>query len=409
MPAPARVSVNRTRLQGGSSERVAHALLSGSIVGCLVRASERWRGWSAVLLGLLFGASAGIAPAAPWKFLVFGDSRGTDANNQINTNTLAELARATVAEKPAFVLFPGDLVASGTQAAFEQWTNLMAPVYQAGIRVYPVMGNHDAADVPGFIHVFGASVPSNGPAGEIARTYSFVYSNALFLALDVYVTDHTLRVNQDWVDAVLGTNRQQHVFAMSHVPAFKVLHTDCLDDYAPERNRFWTSLTNAHCRMYLCGHDHFFDHLRVDDSGGQTNNDVHQFIVGTAGAPLAADGLYDGLNAPWTPTRVYHEEQYGYLSVQVDGDNVSSTWYHRVRKNTYRATTDTLAYTVPAPVPVLNFTYSSPRLTLTWSGTALLQAAPSLQGPFTNVTAATSPYVLTNVIQPRAFYRLVQP
>ncbi len=358
---------------------------------------------------MLLGAHAGTVPAAPWKFLVVGDSRGTDANNQINTTILTELAKATVAEKPAFILVPGDLVASGTQTAFEQWTNLMAPVYQAGIRVYPVIGNHDAADVPGFLRVFGATLPTNGPAGEIARTYSFVYSNALFLALDVYVTNHTLRVNQNWVDAVLATNHQRHVFAMSHVPAFKVLHADCLDDYAPERNRFWMSLSNAQCRMYFCGHDHFFDHMRLDDGDGRTNNDVHQFIVGTGGAPLAADGVYDGVNATWTPARVFHEQQYGYLSVQVDGDNVSSTWYHRIRANTYRATAERLAYTAPASVPTLNITYSSRRLTLTWSGTALLQAAGSPSGPFTNVSAATSPYVVTNLTQRATFYRLVQP
>jgi hypothetical protein len=160
--------------------------------------------------------------------------------------------------------------------------------------------------------------------------------------------------------------------------------------------------------MYFCGHDHFFDHMRLEDGDGRTNNDVHQFIVGTGGAPLVGDGVYDGVNTPWTPARIFHEPQYGYLSVQIDGDNVSSTWYHRVRPNTYRATTERLAYSMLAPPPALSFTYASRRLTLTWSGTALLQAAGSPNGPFTNVSAATSPYVVTNLTQRAIFYRLGQ-
>ncbi|HWI55725.1 MAG TPA: hypothetical protein VNZ22_00760, partial [Bacillota bacterium] len=196
---------------------------------------------------------------------------------------------------------------------------------------------------------------------------------------------------------------------MSHVPAFKVAHPDCLDDYAPERNAFWNSLSNAHCRMYFCGHDHFFDHMRVDDQDGNTNNDVHQVIVGTAGAPLAADGAYDGNNGSWKPSRVFHEAQYGYLSVQVDGDTVRSTWYHRTRKATYTATSEQINYSLTPVVPPLTFTYSRSRLTFTWSGSSVLQTAPSLTGTFTNVPSATSPYVITNLSQANRFYRLVAP
>ncbi len=124
---------------------------------------------TSLILALLLLAGAAHAQSQKWQFLVYGDSRGTNSTSaQINTNALAELVRATTntSPKPAFVLVPGDLVNSGTLSAFQSWTNIMAPVYAAGIGVYPIMGNHDIASVSAYTSVFGASIPDNGPASE---------------------------------------------------------------------------------------------------------------------------------------------------------------------------------------------------------------------------------------------------
>lgn len=267
-----------------------------------------------------------------------GDSRGTNSSNQINTNILAELARATTNEKPAFVLVPGDLVYSGSSAAFKTWTNAMGPVYQAGIPIYPVIGNHDLGDTNAYVQTFGAAIPDNGPAGEINRTYSIMYSNALILALDNYVSSG--RVNQAWVNSVLASNYMPHVFAFGHMPAFKLNHADTLDDFPADRNAFWSSLSNAKVRAYFCGHDHFYDHVRLDDGDGNSTNDLHQYIVGTAGAPLTTDGTYNGNNGSWSPARVLHEQQYGYLVVDIDQLDVAMTWKHRIAANTFVASAD---------------------------------------------------------------------
>jgi hypothetical protein len=196
---------------------------------------------------------------------------------------------------------------------------------------------------------------------------------------------------------------------MSHVPAFKIQHTDCLDDYAAERDLFWNSLSEAHCRMYFCGHDHFYDHTRLDDGDGNPDNDVHQFVVGTAGAPLVADGAYDGANGVWKPTRIFHEAQYGYLSVQIDGATVKSTWYHRTGTKTYTATSEGLGYLANPPAPVILVSSSGGRLALSWSGAGALQASKSITGGYTNVPGATSPYVITNFASPSLFYRVAAP
>jgi len=342
--------------------------------------------------------SATFAQSQKWKFMVYGDTRGTSTTDQINTPILTELARATTNEKPAFVLVPGDLVNSGTLSAFQAWTNIMAPVYQAGIAVYPVIGNHDSADVNAYKAVFGPGIPNNGPAAEIDRTYFITYSNALVLNLDDYVTAG--RANQAWINAVLATNTRPHIFAQGHMPAFKANHTDCLDDYQANRNTFWNGLSNVNCRIYFCGHDHFYNHARINDGDGKPENDVHQMIVGCGGAPYYTSYAYDGVNSPYTPTLVYQEMQnYGYEIIEIDGNRVTATFYHRTGANSYAATTDVFSYALPLPTILVSNSVNG--LTLTWptprGGT--LQSAP-------DVTGAGSPYVITNFSDGQQFYRV---
>jgi hypothetical protein len=355
------------------------------------------------LLTLVLLGGAAHAQSQKWKFLVYGDTRGASASIPINTNILAELAQATTntTPKPAFVLVPGDLVYSGNLADFRGWTNIMAPVYQAGIEVFPVLGNHDIADVPGWTTVFGPNIPDNGPAGEINRTYYVIRSNVLVANMDNYVVDG--RCNTTWLTDVLRTNDYLHAFVMGHEPAFKANHTDCLDDYPAARDVFWNILSNAACRVYFCGHDHFYDHLRANDQDGDPSNDIHQMIVGSGGAPFHTTFAYDGVNSIWTPTPVHHAMTNGYVAVEIDGPVATLTWYRRTTPNNYVATSDVFSYSL---APVIAYSYSNGTLTLTWSGGGRLQSASGPSGEWTTLANGTSPYVVTNPSGSGTFYRV---
>jgi hypothetical protein len=357
---------------------------------------------------LLLSASGTLsAQEATWKFIVFGDTISFDGSD-INSNMVVEMAAEVARQRPAFVLFGGDFSASGSEAALQRWTNLMSPVFQAGINIFPVIGNHDDI-TPTFRDIFGGIVPANGPAGELGSTYALGYSNALVLVLNEFAPTNAFRVNQAWIDSVLATNTQPHIFAMGHMPAFRLYHQDCLDAYPAERDAFWHSLSNAHCRIYFCGHDHFYDHARIDDGDGNPQNDLHQIIAGTGGAPLYVDGSYSGTNSVWTPNRIFHERQYGYVLVEVGAASVTTTWCHRTAPNTFTPTTETFSYSL-RPLPFLRHVYEAGKLTLSWSGTAALQAAPQPTGPFTNMLGgAQSPVVVTNTTTDRVFYRLLLP
>jgi hypothetical protein len=260
------------------------------------------------------------------------------------------------------VLFPGDLVtgyASNGPAGFESelrnWVQIMKPVYNAGIGVYVSRGNHEVMDVWGYtirpdvdpddnhatrwLNVFGDELypeqmlPDNGPPAEKYMTYAVTHKNAFIVSLDLYAgINHytTHAVNQKWLDAQLAGNTKPHVFVAAHEAAFRALHTDCLDNRLDERDAFWASIVNAGGRTYFTGHDHFYDHARVDDGDGDPDNDVHQYIIATAGAPpYTWSPPYTGDNGFYNVEQLYHAANYGYVLVEVDDLNVTITWIQR--------------------------------------------------------------------------------
>jgi len=343
---------------------------------------------SILALWIGLAVTATVSAAEPWRFIMTCDSRGNYITG-INAPILSELADEILSRDVDFVLFAGDLV-YGARVGPEQfgaqlwdWVRVMEPVYDAGIPVYVCRGNHEVGDMwdaapdepPDpldncafrWLNVFGNDdypelmLPDNGPAPEKYMSYSVRHKNVLVVALDQYAgTRHHLAhdLNQSWLDSQLETNTRPHVFVFGHEPAFRALHWDCLDYHPARRDTFWRSLQLAGGRAYFCGHDHFYDHARVDDGDGNPDNDIHQFIVGGAGAyPYAWTPPYDGNNSDFSVSQVSHAERYGYLLIEVAGLDVTVTWMERqgsdvLQPGVYEAN-DVWTYTVtPGPVVV---------------------------------------------------------
>jgi len=161
------------------------------------------------------------AAESPWQFIIVGDSRSSSHSdgNGVNISILTEIANEIVRHDVDFVLFPGDLVNGGVNQAtleiqLQTWRDVMQPVYDANIAMYPVRGNHELGSPSGttaWNNVFGGSylLPQNGPSGELNLTYSVTHKNVFVIALDQYVTSH--RVNQSWVDSQLAANTKPHI------------------------------------------------------------------------------------------------------------------------------------------------------------------------------------------------------
>jgi predicted phosphodiesterase len=280
-----------------------------------------------------------------WKFMVTCDSRGYATG--VNEYIMTEMVNQAIEQEVDLVLFPGDLVGGilpYSQGPFLDqlinWRNVVQPAVDAGIKIYSVRGNHDhdpddSVAIWKEVIVDAYDLPDNGPDDEKYLTYSVKHKNALLVCFDQYVHSH--RNNQSWFDEQLAANKNVHIFAVGHEPAFKAMHSSCMDDYFEERDAFWQSLEDAGARVYFCGHDHFYDHAVVDGDG-DPNNDIHQYIVGTAGAPLYSWTInYDGDNSGYTVENIYHAKAYGYVLVEVQGLKVTLTWMQRTGTNVYAA------------------------------------------------------------------------
>ena len=349
--------------------------------------------------------------AETWKFVIAGDSRGSSSSLEVSP-IVADMAPAIANDSPELVLYTGDLVHGypATQAAFQEWKAAMAPVYDAGILVYPVRGNHDKGT--GWIEEFGADIPDDGPAGEINFTYSFTHRNALFIGLDQYIVQS--RVNQAWLDGVLAGNTMPHVFTFGHEMAFKVaFHRDNLDNYPTPRDVFWRSLLDVGSRVYFCGHDHYYDHTRVGDGDGDPDDDIHQYIVGSGGAPLyAGNPVYDGANGSWIPTNVHHELEYGYVLAEVDGADVTLTWKHRVAPGVYQAaevlTYNALpAHTASHPAPADGSVLVAVDTNLSWRAAAIAVSHNVYLG--TNETAVSQASASSPQFRPNQVFQVFDP
>ena len=90
----------------------------------------------------------------------------------------------------------------------------------------------------------------------------------------------------------------------------------------------------------------------MDDGDGNPANDLHQLVLGAGGAPpMTKLPDYPGTNDLWTPIPIFHDVDYAYGLVNVDGANVTVTIKHRIGPNNFQANGDVFAYASPrAPV-----------------------------------------------------------
>lgn len=310
------------------------------------------------LAGLIMLAPA-AAMASPWKFIVTGDGRSgknrPEDKNGVNVMIMAELAKAIVDEKPKFLLFSGDLVAGPKtdeemESQVSTWLDAMKPVYDAGIKVYAIRGNHEM-HVPHpeavwrkkFVGPY--AMPENGPKGEEGMTFTATYENVRIIGLDEFQGDEA-KINQPWLDSVLKANTSEHIFTFAHKMAFRSgNHDDGMEVNAEARDTFVKSLVSGGEKVMFFGHDHLYDHLTASLSA-EPDKSIHQFVLGTAGAPLVHGKDNPGNNSIWTVKRIQHiEDKYGYAVVEIDGHNVSITFKARTAPGVYE-TADTYSYSV---------------------------------------------------------------
>lgn len=290
------------------------------------------------------------------RFMIVGDTHHYSPSANFKESILYEITLAAIDEKVDFVFFTGDLILrdypedNNIDSLLFDWKFVLDTLYANGIKVYACRGNNDVYSEETWKILFSGkyTLPDNGPEDEKYYTYSFEYDDFLFLSLDQY-TEYN-KINQEWLEEKLKYNKKPFVFAASHEPAFKVFHTG-LSAYPDERNNFWQSLADNNGKIYFCGHDHFYDHSVMLDGDNISDNDVHQIIVGTGGGGFHPESDYNGDNGSWEPTKIFHENSFGYVLVEVDNKSIKTIWKHRVDQFSFADSGDSYNYLVTSIDP----------------------------------------------------------
>ena len=138
--------------------------------------------------------------STPFTFIYFGDTHRSPHWGEL-INTAFERHPET-----AFYTIAGDLVSTGLyRDDWDQFFEYAGQVF-AHKPLMPTLGNHDDQDGLGAMMYFDLfALPQNGPVDmEKERTYSFEYSNALFLILDV-TSNYEKQVS--WIDLQLSATK----------------------------------------------------------------------------------------------------------------------------------------------------------------------------------------------------------
>jgi hypothetical protein len=300
--------------------------------------------------------------ASTLRIVVAGDGRADspprpEDKNGLNDLMNHEIARAVLREKAKALLWTGDLVMLTNQdcALFKQellaWRDIYQPLYDHGVAVLPARGNHemacpDSARVWNEVFSGRYALPANGPETEKGLSFYYVLGPMLAVGVDQYQSGKEM-IDEPWLDQTLRDNEKPFVFVYGHEPAFMDgHHLDTLDAHPNMRDSVWESLIRAGARVYFCGHDHFYDHMKVTRATGDTGPEMYQFTAGTAGAPFYHGGPYQGQNSYWKLTQIKHiDNTNGYILVKIKGRKATITFKGRTAPGHYEPM-DTFSYTV---------------------------------------------------------------
>ncbi|HEU4333420.1 MAG TPA: metallophosphoesterase [Candidatus Eisenbacteria bacterium] len=158
-----------------------------------------------------------IAPPTttfPFQFIALGDL-GAATADQI---AIAARADSVVAD---LGILTGDIIYEAGEAAnfTPQYFDIYRPTI-ARIPFYTALGNHDVGTSNGQPYLDAFHLPTNSATGT-ERYYSFDYSNAHFVCLEVVTENQALDATMlNWLDDDLAASTKLWKFVFFHVPAY---------------------------------------------------------------------------------------------------------------------------------------------------------------------------------------------
>lgn len=252
-----------------------------------------------------------------FSFAAVGDSR-TNVSVWNNVSTLIN------GKNPAFVVFNGDIVDTGSSASqwdawFDNGTNLINNKL-----ILHAQGNHDVASASYYQNIF--DLPKNNvPTTELY--YSVDYGDAIFICLNSETPADTAQ--RTWLTNTLAANASKKWKIVSfHRPFYTV------GPHAGEMDAYWNTWFKAFddygVDLILTGHDHLYERFKpinrnvsttapVANYGSLAGEGRCQVVCGGAGAPLYTAGTSSLLQS--------FKSDYHYVMFDVTNTTLCGTVY----------------------------------------------------------------------------------
>lgn len=166
-----------------------------------------------------------INVSPPYSFIAYGDIRFMNPADKKDSDPVRRklLVDKMASEKPAFLLISGDIVANGSDdRQWEVFDRETAPLRDAGVQIYPALGNHDLrGDLPAALQNYFQRFPLL----QQSRYYSLRAGNVMVLTLDSSL-DQPGGEEMQWFDKQVDTlpDGIQFVVVLLHHPPITRSH-----------------------------------------------------------------------------------------------------------------------------------------------------------------------------------------
>lgn len=231
--------------------------------------------------------STAVEPGTPFAFAVISDT-------QFNPEVAVKLSRHAWAQRPSFLLHPGDLVDTGVNDT--HWTQHFFPGMKpliSRVPLFPVLGNHEQNAQNYFDYM---SLP------EPEYYYEFRYGDAHFFMLD---SNRNVRPDSEqygWLDKALAASDAKWKFACHHHPPYSSDENDYGDLWRTNKSergdlraRQLSKLYDKHSvDLVWTGHIHSYERTwSVRDGRAVADGEGPIYmIVGGGGGNLETPGPY---------------------------------------------------------------------------------------------------------------------
>lgn len=244
------------------------------------------------------------------RFVAMGDSR-------TYPKAWKKVAAAVLRDKPAFVVFSGDMVTTG----WKDWhwvEQFCAPAREllATIPFYAVIGNHEQK-APLYYGLFYTPYSPKNKVGLGVNWFQQI-GPVLLIGIEGTAKFAPESENYKWLNGVLSESKAKFIFLFNHYPAWSSGHHGRLNKKGLPRERtsqvaqkYIVPLLNKHnATAYINGHDHMYE--RSEHPDGLT-----MITSGGAGAPLYRKTKNAAAQNPYS--KVFASKHH-YCLIEVSGD-----------------------------------------------------------------------------------------